>query len=83
MHHGGNVAGILEQSEVEGEELVGVEGSMRCGGQEHFYLDPNSTPAIPSEGATNLTIYASTQAPSKTQDFCARVMNTLAVKVVV
>lgn len=39
-------------------------------------LEPNSTLAVPSESGTNLTIYASTQAPTKTQDFCARVTNT-------
>jgi xanthine dehydrogenase/oxidase len=83
MHRGGDVEAILQQSEVDGQRLVVVEGSMRSGGQEHFYLEPNSTLAIPSESATNLTIFASTQAPTKTQDFCARVTNTPAAKVVV
>ena len=63
--------------------MVVVEGSIRTGGQEHFYLEPNSTLAVPSESATNLTIYSSTQAPTKTQDFCAKVTNTPAAKVVV
>jgi xanthine dehydrogenase/oxidase len=45
-------------------------------------LEPNSTLAIPSESGTNLTIYASTQAPTKTQDFCARVTNTPAGKII-
>ena len=83
MKRGGNVDDILNASEVDGNRLVIVEGSMRSGGQEHFYLEPNSTLAVPSESATNLTIYASTQAPTKTQDFCARVTNTPAAKVVV
>lgn len=83
MKRGGNVDDILNVSEVDGKRLVVVEGSMRSGGQEHFYLEPNSTLAVPSESATNLTIYASTQAPTKTQDFCARVTNTPAAKVVV
>ncbi|KAL9183361.1 hypothetical protein ACHAXT_005148 [Thalassiosira profunda] len=83
MQRGGNVAEILQQAAVDGKRLVVVEGSMRSGGQEHFYLEPNSTLAIPSEGATDLTIYASTQAPTKTQDFCARVTHTPAAKVVV
>ena len=83
MHRGGDVEMILQQSEVDGKKLIVVEGSMRTGGQEHFYLEPNSTLAIPSESATNLTIFASTQAPTKTQDFCARVTNTPAAKVVV
>jgi len=83
MKRGGNVDDILTVSEVDGKRLVVVEGSIRSGGQEHFYLEPNSTLAVPSESATNLTIYASTQAPTKTQDFCARVTNTPAAKVVV
>jgi xanthine dehydrogenase/oxidase len=83
IKRGGNVDDILKEANVDGKRLVVVEGSMRSGGQEHFYLEPNSTLAVPSESATNLTIYASTQAPTKTQDFCARVTNTPAAKVVV
>eukprot|EP00581_Thalassiosira_minuscula_P019373 CAMPEP_0183714692 /NCGR_PEP_ID=MMETSP0737-20130205/9144_1 /TAXON_ID=385413 /ORGANISM="Thalassiosira miniscula, Strain CCMP1093" /LENGTH=1608 /DNA_ID=CAMNT_0025943675 /DNA_START=54 /DNA_END=4880 /DNA_ORIENTATION=- len=91
MRRGGNAEEILDQPTeitevtVDGKKkkMVIVEGSMRSGGQEHFYLEPNSTLAIPSESATQLTIYASTQAPTKTQDFCARVTNTPAAKVVV
>lgn len=79
----GDVDDALKQSEVDGKKLVVVEGSFRSGGQEHFYLEPNSTLAVPSESATNLTIYASTQAPTKTQDFVARVTNTPAARVVV
>jgi xanthine dehydrogenase/oxidase len=109
MKRGGDVNKILSQTEVDGKELVVVEGSIRSGGQEHFCeyaclfgdctllislipvafiapntsdLEPNSTLAIPSESGTNLTIYASTQAPTKTQDFCARVTNTPAGKLV-
>ena len=83
IQRGGNVDTILEQSEVDGKKLVVVEGSFRSGGQEHFYLETNSTLVIPSESATNLAIYTSTQAPTKTQDFCARVTNTPAAKTVV
>jgi len=83
IKRGGDSKVALNQSQVDGKKLVVVEGSFRCGGQEHFYLEPNSTLAIPSESGTNLTIYASTQAPTKTQDFCARVTNTPAAKVVV
>ena len=79
----GDVDDALKQSEVDGKKLVVVEGSFLSGSQEHFYLEPNSTLAVPSESATNLTISASTQAPTKTQDFCARVTNTPAARVVV
>jgi len=80
---GGDVEAVLNQTEVDGKKLVIVEGSFRSGGQEHFYLEPNSTLAVPSESGTDLTIYASTQAVTKTQDFCARVTNTPAARVVV
>ena len=83
MQRGGNVKEILVQDVVDGKKMVVVEGEVRSGGQEHFYLEPNSTLAVPSESATNLTVYASTQSPTKTQDFCARVTNTPAAKVVV
>jgi len=91
MRRGGDVKEILQPpsrqttaTTADGTKgkLVIVEGSMRMGGQEHFYLEPNSSLVIPSESATRLTIYASTQAPTKTQDFCARVTNTSAAKVV-
>jgi xanthine dehydrogenase/oxidase len=60
-----------------------VAGSFRVGGQEHFYLETNCTLAVPSESDTNLTIYCSTQAPTKTQNFCASATGTPASKVVV
>jgi xanthine dehydrogenase/oxidase len=62
-------------------DVVKVSGTFHCGAQEHFYLETNSTVAIPSEG--DLTIYASTQAPTKTQTYCASATNTPASKVVV
>jgi xanthine dehydrogenase/oxidase len=30
-------------------DLVVVSGEMRVGGQEHFYLEPNTTLVVPSE----------------------------------
>lgn len=67
----------------EGDEIVEVSGSFRCGGQEHFYLETNSTLVVPSESETNLTVYCSTQAVTKTQMYCASATNTPASKVVV
>ena len=65
------------------DRIVNVFGSFRCGGQEHFYLETNSTLAVPSEGGTNLKVYTSTQAVTKTQTYCASSTNTPASKVVV
>ena len=67
----------------DGDKVFTVKGGFHCGGQEHFYLETNSTVVIPSESATNLTIHVSTQAVNKTQMFCAAATNTPASKVVV
>lgn len=64
-------------------DIVKVSGSCRTGPQEHFYLETNSALVVPSESDTNLTIYASTQAPTKTQNYCASATGTPASKVVV
>ena len=66
---------LKEIQDTSGDVKVGdtvkVSGVFHSGAQEHFYLEPNSTIVIPSESDTNLTIYCSTQAPTKTQNFCA------------
>lgn len=65
------------------EDVVTVSGEFRTGAQEHFYLETNATLVVPSEADTNLTVYASTQAATKTQTFCASATATPASKVVV
>lgn len=81
------LAGLPESVDLAGDpkpgDVIAVSGSFRVGGQEHFYLETNSTLAVPSESDTNLTIYCSTQAPTKTQNFCASATGTPASKVVV
>lgn len=37
------------QAALETPGAVVVEGEMKIGGQEHFYLEPNATLAIPGE----------------------------------
>ena len=64
-------------------DIVKVSGSFRSGPQEHFYLETNSSLVVPSESDTNLTVYCSTQATTKTQTFCASCTGTPASKVVV
>ena len=54
-----------------GGRMVTVKGSFRSGGQDHFYPETNTTLAVPAESGRDLTIYASTQAATKTQAFCA------------
>lgn len=58
-----------------------VEGEFRLGGQEHFYLETNTTLAVPTEGG-GLAIHTSTQAVAKTQNLVAHVCGVPAHKVV-
>lgn len=74
--------GIIPEQPKAGD-VVEVVGSFRSGAQDHFYLETNSSLVIPSESDTNLTVYASTQAVTKTQNFCATSTGTPASKVVV
>jgi xanthine dehydrogenase/oxidase len=62
------------------DNTIQVSGEFAVGGQEHFYLEVNSSLVVPEE--TGLKVYASTQAPTKTQMFCASATNTPASKVV-
>lgn len=80
------VKGITEatyNSPPQKGDTVSVSGSFACGGQDHFYLETNSTLVVPSDSNTNFTIYSSTQAPTKTQKYCASTTGTQASKVVV
>lgn len=78
---------LSEMPDTSGEPKVGdtikVSGSFRCGNQEHFYLETQSTLVVPSDADTNLTIYCSTQAATKTQKYSALATGTHASKVVV
>ena len=50
-----------------------VEGDMKIGAQDHFYLETNACVVIPQEGDEILT-YSSTQAPAKHQRAIAHVL---------
>jgi len=76
------IRNAVESQEVSTGHIVKVSGTFHSGAQEHFYLETNSTLVVPSEGDTNLTVYCSTQAATKTQNFCASSTGTPAAKVV-
>lgn len=59
-----------------------IEGEMESGAQEHFYLEPHSSYAIPGEGQ-EIKVIASTQNPTKTQKLVAHVLGIPDSKVVV
>jgi xanthine dehydrogenase large subunit len=43
-----------------------IEGELRCGGQDHFYLESNVALAVPRDDG-DLDVYSSTQHPSEVQ----------------
>ena len=51
-----------------------IQGKLRIGGQEHFYLEGQVSLAIPGEDG-DMQIYASTQHPSEVQHLLAHVLN--------
>ncbi len=50
-----------------------IEGTLKTGGQEHWYLETQSCLAVPCEG-NEMKIYSSTQHPSETQAIVAEVL---------
>lgn len=50
-----------------------LSGSMRIGGQDHFYLEGQIAMAIPGEDS-DVTVYSSTQHPSEVQHMAAHVL---------
>jgi xanthine dehydrogenase large subunit len=50
-----------------------LEGVLRIGGQEHFYLEGQASLAIPGEGLEML-VHASTQDPTEVQHIVARIL---------
>jgi len=61
--------GDIEKALTEAEHTL--EGSILVGGQEHFYLETNCCMIIPSNDDQEITLYSSTQNPSKTQELTA------------
>ncbi|XP_042004114.1 xanthine dehydrogenase 1-like isoform X2 [Salvia splendens] len=59
-----------------------IEGEVQVGGQEHFYLEPNSTLVWTVDGGNEVHMISSTQAPKKHQQYVARVLGLPMSKVV-
>ena len=60
-----------------------VAGTVRIGGQEHFYLEPFGALATPVDGGRELHVLSSTQAPHHVQADIARATGMAASRVVV
>eukprot|EP00054_Salpingoeca_dolichothecata_P024381 m.165933 g.165933 ORF g.165933 m.165933 type:complete len:1340 (-) comp24994_c0_seq1:150-4169(-) len=59
-----------------------LEGEMRCGGQEHFYLETQATIAVPKGEGGEMEIFASTQNPTEAQHVVASVLGVPSNRVV-
>lgn len=59
-----------------------IEGEVQVGGQEHFYLEPNSTLIWTIDGGNEVHMISSTQSPQKHQETVAQVLNLPFSKVV-
>ncbi|CAM6083475.1 unnamed protein product [Calypogeia fissa] len=59
-----------------------VEGEVQMGGQEHFYLEPNSSLVWTADGGNEVYMISSTQAPQKSQKWVAHVLDLPMSKVV-
>ncbi|KAF2277647.1 xanthine dehydrogenase [Westerdykella ornata] len=57
-------------------------GTARMGGQEHFYLETNACVAVPKPEDGEMEIFSSTQNPSETQAYVAKVVGVAANKIV-
>ncbi|KAJ2809409.1 hypothetical protein H4R20_000134 [Coemansia guatemalensis] len=59
-----------------------LEGESYCAPQEHFYLEPFGSIAVPKGEGGEFDIYASTQNPTETQMVCAELLGVPASRVV-
>ncbi len=57
---------------MQGSQIV-IEGEMKIGGQEHFYLEGQISSSLPGEGGT-MKVFCSTQHPSEVQHLVARML---------
>lgn len=76
---------MLEQGDARfilGTAKNRLKGSVSCGGQEHFYLEPQVSLAIPKEEG-DVHVYCATQDPSAVQHLLARVIGKPANSVTV
>jgi xanthine dehydrogenase large subunit len=70
-----------DTSAIDGSSLR-VEGQLRIGGQEHFYLETQAALAWIDEAGC-ITVHSSTQHPSETQEVVARVLGVARNQVIV
>ncbi|XP_020627784.1 xanthine dehydrogenase/oxidase-like isoform X2 [Orbicella faveolata] len=73
--------GDLETGFAESDHVL--EGEMRVGGQEHFYLETQATIAVPKGEDGEMELFVSTQNPTLTQKLVAKALGVPANRIVV
>lgn len=72
--------GNIEEALAKSDHVI--EGSMRTGAQEHFYLETNACIAVPTNEDGEMHVYASTQNPTETQMLVSHALGVPMHKVV-
>ena len=61
-------------SAIQASDIV-IQGQLRSGAQEHFYMEPQSCLAVPTNEDGEMIIYSSTQNPTETQRLVAHALD--------
>ncbi|XP_015875905.3 xanthine dehydrogenase 1 isoform X1 [Ziziphus jujuba] len=82
-----NTEKILRKGDVDlcfqsGQCYKVIEGEVQVGGQEHFYLEPQSSVVWTMDGGSEVHMISSTQAPQKHQKYVSHVLGLPMSKVV-
>ncbi|XP_019642816.1 PREDICTED: xanthine dehydrogenase/oxidase-like [Branchiostoma belcheri] len=72
--------GNLQEAFEKADQII--EGELRIGGQEHFYLETCAAIVVPHGEDGEMEIYCSTQNPAKTQMLAAKALGVPANRVV-
>uniref|UniRef100_A0A7M4EPV2 Aldehyde oxidase 3-like n=1 Tax=Crocodylus porosus TaxID=8502 RepID=A0A7M4EPV2_CROPO len=71
--------GNIEKGFNSADEII--EGEMHIGGQEHFYLEPNSVLVVPRGEDNEMDVYSSTQYSSNVQELVASALDIQSNKI--
>ncbi|CAN6470060.1 unnamed protein product [Victoria cruziana] len=82
-----NAEVLLHKGDVElilgaGSFIKSIEGEVQVGGQEHFYMEPQSSLVWTVDGGNEVHMISSTQSPQKHQKYVAHVLDLPMSKVV-
>ncbi|KAJ2746556.1 hypothetical protein GGI20_001267 [Coemansia sp. BCRC 34301] len=69
-------------AELASTDVVVVEGSSYCGGQEHFYMETMGAVAVPKGEDGEMEVFATTQSPAEAQIVVAEVLGVPASHIV-